>query len=310
MDQYSNSKNDSIITNKTGKVDYSLTELEDGCDHPGCDTRRKYGIQVKKKKTDYIMNSISIVTKSTTKEFCPNHRKDNPIAEEARKKEHEQARKEWLSVKEENTVQIMNKIVKSGILPVFICDNYGSLKSNTTHRFLCKNISTIDEAKKFLLNSEIEVPVVLKKTNIHKLHIIYPNSTFPNKENKTYDIESMISYEEFEGKFNDYEFSKRDLFGLRSNILTGTDYNKVPVREIDDYVDEVVEWHEYFENQGDIKPSNCPACGNHIYTDSRNLNYSRVIIDGEEKIVVTHNKCGKISGELNMKLINKEAYEL
>jgi hypothetical protein len=118
----------------------------------------------------------------------------------------------------------------------------------------------------------------------------------------------MISYEEFEGKFNDYEFSKRDLFGLRSNILTGTDYNKVPVREIDDYVDEVVEWHEYFENQGDIKPSNCPACGNHIYTDSRNLNYSRVIIDGEEKIVVTHNKCGKISGELNMKLINKEAY--
>lgn len=307
MDRYSNMESDSTITNKTGKVNYSLTELDDGCDHPGCNTRRNYGIKVKKKKTDYIMNSISVVTRSTTKKFCPSHRKDNPIAKRAKKKEHEEARKEWLSIKKDRTVNNIDKIVESEILPVFICDNYDNLRSNTTHRFSCENISRIDEAEEFLRKSDLDVPLILKKENINKIHIIYPEDTFPEKGKEIYDVDSMISYEEFESKFGKYEFSNRDLFGLKSNILTGTDYNEVPVREINNYIDDVIEWHEYFENQGNIKPSDCPACGKRIY---RNANYSRVIIDGEEKIVVTHDKCGKISGELNMKLINKEKYEL
>jgi hypothetical protein len=119
----------------------------------------------------------------------------------------------------------------------------------------------------------------------------------------------MISFSKFEEKFSRHEYSKRKLLSVRSNILTGTNYDRTPVRKLENIIDEVVEWHEYFDINGHLNPYRCPACGSEsIY--SSDVNYSRLVIDGEEKIVPTHKKCNKIMGELNPIYIDEESYEI
>lgn len=305
MNQHSNNSNKSGLTTRSGKVNYELCELPDGCDHPQCDTRRKYGIRVKKVRTDYLMSSISVITYSSTKRFCPKHRPDTPVTQDAINKEHEEAVEEWNRKKQQRNNQEYEKIINSNIIPIFKYRASGSLLCEQEDRFYATNFETIDDSIQFLINASIDIPVVLTLEQEPQLYIIESNGSV--EEYSTED--KIIEFSEFKQRFSKYEFSKRQLLSVRSNILTGTNYDKTPVRKLEDIVDDIIEWHEYFEANGHLKPYRCPACGSDsIY--SGKVNYSRVIIDGEEKIVPTHKQCNKIMGELNLAFIDEESYEL
>lgn len=304
MNQYSNNSNKLGLTTRAGKVKYDICVLSDGCDHPKCDTRRNYGIKVKKERTDYLMSSISVVTYSSTKHFCPKHRPDTPVTQDALNKEHEEAIKEWKEKKKQRNNNRYNRIVDSDIIPIFRYSN-GRMYCKQSDCFCASNFKTIKDSVEFLKNSSIEVPVALISNQSNIFYIINLDGSVEKYSTKN----KVIGFDEFEERFSGYEYSKRDLLSVRSNILTGTNYDKTPVRELEDIIDEVIEWHEYFKKNGHLEPYRCPACGSDsIYHND--VNYSRLIIDGEEKIVPTHRKCNKIMGELNTDFIDKDSYEL
>lgn len=115
----------------------------------------------------------------------------------------------------------------------------------------------------------------------------------------------MILYEEFKQRFSDVEFPNRILFPIRTNSLTSMD-SKSAVNEIEEHVDEVIEWKEYDESQGHITPKKCRLCD----SDWETMDYSRVRVDGSEVIVASHSRCEKIIGEINRTIIDEEAYEI
>lgn len=298
----SNNKDDGVM-NTVGNVDYELTELDNGCDHPQCESRRRYGVSVKKQKVDYFLG-VSIIRHTSYKEFCPKHRSSTKVADEAINKEHEVAKEEWDEIKKNRVDDNFDKIVNSYILPTFYYEgNILRSQVDSNKRFVC-SVEGYDNAIEYLKESDISVPVLLYSTN--KMSIIHKyNNTEEYNKNKIFNI----TYQEFKDRFDDINYVSREFYAVRSNRLTGIKCSDTRVNEINDIIDSVIEWREYKEEQGKLKIRYCPACG-HSCSRYHTITLSRVQIDGDEKIIPIHDKCDKIMGEMNEKFIDNELYEI
>lgn len=287
---------------QSGNVYYNVTRLNE-CSHPECDSRRNYGVRVTKLKPNMILDTIPFGKMKQTKSFCPKHRSSVPESKEALNREHEEALDEWKKEKRKRRKREYHKITGSDMLPKFRYVN-GRLRCEND-RFGASGFGQFEDAVDYLSGCDIDVPVLAYDNN-RKYAIVKPKSS----NSEFYDIygDSMISYEKFEERFSDVEYVDRQFYSVKTNVLTGIDMDTA-VNEIQEHIDDVIEWKEYNKTQGYIDlSSGCHLC-NSGWGD---YHYSRVIRDGKEVIIVTHNRgsCEKIIGEINPKMIDEESYDI
>lgn len=283
--------------NQSGRVTYSVSRMRN-CSHPECDSRRNYGVKVTKIEQNYLMDFIPFGESQQSKVFCPKHRDSVPESRKALKKEHEKAREKWQNKKRKHREKAFKKITDSDILPSFKYRR-GSLAVKGS-RFRASGFDSFDEAVDYVSSFEFEIPLLVY--NRKRFSIVHPSEQ--QTEEFTVD-EEMIDYEEFERRFSEVKYPDRILLPVRTNSLTAMD-SKSPVSELEKHVDEVVAWKEYDESQGHMTPEKCRLCD----SDWGTMDYSRARIDEEEVIIVSHNRCEKIIGEINRKMIDEEAYEI
>lgn len=294
-------ESESLMDTK-GKVDYNVTKMDE-CDHPKCESRRKYGVSVKKEKKEFLFG-VSIISHTSNKIFCPKHRSSTVEAQEAIEKEHEEAREKWNEVKINRNRKRFNKIIESDIIPRFkYLENKNKMISKFNENRLEISVNNYDDGIEYIIDLDIDIPCLVY--NDQKFSIINKYDTV--EEYSKDDV--IISYDNFKERFNDIKYLSRDFNTIRTNLLTGKECSNISVKEIDDLVDKVVEWKEYTNTQGRLNINYCPACGSRCLNYHRNT-FSRVIIDGEEKIIPIHSECNQIMGELNEQFIDKEKYEI
>ena len=282
---------------QAGKVSYSVERM-DKCSHPKCDSRRKYGVKVTKVEPRLFMDLIQIGQNRQSKIFCPEHRDSVPESREAIRKEHEVARKNWHREKKRRRREEFAKIVESNILPTFRYRN-GSI-GRENGRFNASKFDDFEHAVDYIQEFDFEIPILIyEKDKYAVVHLL---------ENKTETVnvsDDEISYEDFHQRFSDVEFADRQFYPIKTNSLTGMKSDQ-PVNKIEEHIEDVLEWKEYDETQGYIDPYGCNLCdGSWGYRS-----YSRAIIDGEEVIIVSHNRCGQIIGELNKRMVDERAYDI
>lgn len=288
------------LEESSGSVIYSVRKMSE-CSHPGCDSRRKYGVQVTKVRTKKIFNTIPVGKDQQTKIFCPNHRESLPESKEAINREHKMAKNRWQREKRSRRKDEYNKIVNSDLIPTLSYYNSGRLNMGD-NSLRATDFDSFEEAIEFVLDSRLSVPVLLHDKG-ERYAVANPISGEVDKRDITES--DKVEFEEFKQRFSDVTFVDRTLYGIRTNPLTGMDTGTA-VHCIENHVDTVVEWKEYKDKQGHIQPKRCDIC------ESKwgSYHYSRVILEDEEVITVSHTGCNNIMGHINTKLIDRDSYDI
>jgi hypothetical protein len=291
-------------------IEYEVVRLtgRNSCNHPECNGRRQYGI-----KTN-VYDSISFLgfcvgmrSPKTTKFHCPDHRPEHELASKAREKEHERARRNYQQILYKNQREEYGKIVSSEFLPNFTYNSRRLVMQNNS-KFEVSDLS-FEEAVKLIKSFRTNDPILVSRSDKYLYYIIKPDGSVEKREAS---YESDIDYKEFKEKYGDYDYRNRDYNPIRTRDFTSVNFKKKSIKDITKpFVNfEIIEWREYDKVQGNLrlKSIECPACGRRIRSHRYFL--SRVIDEGDEKICVSDERCGKIMGVLNPKLINKNKYNI
>lgn len=299
MSDISKSKKDGMDL-PGAEVDYNVTLLND-CDHPTCNSRRKYGVEVVKKEPNTLFGFINVGYNKVNKQFCPKHRNSVPESKQAIMKEHKEAKKEWAETKEKRQSGEFNKIINSNLIPKIRYSD-GHLKKSNNPRFDVRGFENYQEAVEYLERSKFEFPILL-----HNGHDVYSliRPTENDSDTKIVNKELNISHDSFKKSVSKVSIPDRRFYSVTTNCLTGMSY-ETPVNEIEKHIDRVIEWREYRDVQGYLRPRDCHICG----SGWSDFYYSRIIKEGEETIIVSHSRCEKIIGELNTDLVSKKAYDI
>lgn len=284
----------------SGQVSYSVEELCE-CSYPECESRRNYGVKVTKLKPNMVLDRIRLGRKKQVKTFCPKHRPSVPESKKALNKEHQKALDKWKREKDRRSTLKYNDITGSDILPTFRYSR-GTLEYEN-NRFSASGFEQFEDAMNYLSRCKIDVPIL-----IHDHHSRYAIVEPESPDARFYDVRehSGISYKQFNEEFSDVEYVDRQFYAIKTNRLTGIG-SDVTVNEVEEHVDRVIEWREYNETQGYIDVSmGCHLCS----LTYGAFYYSRVIRDGKEVIIVEHNGCENIIGEINPKMIDEKSYDI
>jgi len=220
----------------------------------------------------------------------------------ARQKEHEESREQWRRRKEKMQTNELKSIIDAKILPTF--DFYDGRLKGPRDRLKAR-IDGYEESKELLQRAKLDIPVMVYKSYPLTYAVIDTDGSVIEEQEVSPD--SRVSLEEFRESYGGYEYVDRDYYDIQTNILTGVDIN-TPAHKLNEYVDRVVELHEYLEKQDPIIPEYCPACrDDHVYESK--VVFSRMIINGEETIIPAHTRCGNFMGRLNPKFIDRDAYD-
>lgn len=272
-----------------------------------CDSRHLFGVRVRRKTTESYLGIFETAVETNEIVACPQHRDEvvDDLVKKARKREHMMARSNWKKKKRSRNIYDYNAIVNSGKLPTLSVSRQKRIVTIQGKNHIRLHIEleksqsedVIDVARRRVSKFNTEYPVLLT----HNGKGIAVSTTTGEVLSK--HTVNNADYTAFASQFSGISYANRELYPVRTSQVTGVNFSDV--RELEEKVEDVIELYEFGRLIGGAKAQKCLSCGDSM---SQIDGGHRVIIDGRQHIVLTHEECGCISGQLNRNIINRPVY--
>ena len=260
------------------------------CNKPNCEFSVPFGVEHKFVASYFLLGFNIYSTTDKSPVYCPYHTEDADTSDEALEKAERLENK-----------QNFKDIVNESSLPKFTLkrkDEEIVLDGPSTYFNRLPSKNPVEEANSAVKNITTEHPLMFLDTINDTIKILETEERDVKDEFTTNDC---ISLSEFNDKYGDVTYSKRDYNVVETNNLTG----KSKPSSGNCRVIEMNMFSHHSEFTG-IKINRCPACDGLSSPAIGGIHL--VEINGTKQLIPKHvyKRCDKLLGNINRDLIDEE----